>query len=182
MKNLKLYIIAFLSALTVLSCKSDDDFYNTIYLSVPNLITIDTPGSYAVGDVVSFHSDFSRYLPEAGQTDLLDVYRTTEALSFGFAYRLERETAPNVWTSVLLEGDEFSVAEASYDTFSMTYSNDTALQLTQTGNYRLSFGTSFAGAPATDLISRNPQNKTAVIISTTPNDVDSLGYYHFTVN
>ena len=182
MKTIKLFLIAITATLSIVSCKSDDEFYNAVYISVPNLISIDTPASYSVGDDVSFHTDFSRYLPEAGQTDPLDIYRTSQAESFGFAYRLEKETAPDVWTSVLLNEDEYSVEEAVYQAGAMTYISDQSIPLTSAGEYRLSFGESYTGSQSTDLISRNPDDKTAVFITTTANNVDSQGYYYFTVN
>lgn len=182
MKTIKLYIIAALGILSLISCKNDDEFYNAVYLSVPNLITIDTPAGYVVGDNVSFHTDFSRYLNEDGLTTPLDIYKTSEATSFGFAYRLEKETAPDVWTSVLLNEDEYSVAEAIYQSGTMTYKCDKSIPLTSAGKYRLSFGESYTGAQSTDLISRNQTNKTAVRITTNANNLDTYGYYYFTVN
>lgn len=182
MKTIKLYIIATLGILSLVSCKNDDEFYNAVYLSVPDLITIDTPAGYTVGENVSFHTDFSRYLQEDGLTTPLDIYKTSEAPSFGFAYRLEKETAPDVWTSVLLNEDEYTVAEAVYQSGTMTYKCDESIQLTSTGEYRLSFGESYTGIKSTDLISRNPSNKTAVRITTNANNLDAEGYYYFTVN
>jgi hypothetical protein len=182
MKTIKLFFISILSALSLLSCKTDDEFYNAVYITVPNLITIDIPASYTVGDNLTFHSDFSRYLQEDGLSTPLDIYRTSYAESFGFAYRLEKETAPGVWTSVLLSGDEFSIGDAVYQSGTMTYEFDKSIQLTSTGEYRLGFGESYTGKQSTDLISRNPQNKTSVTITTTANNIDSDGYYRFTVN
>ena len=181
MKTIKLYTIAILGILSLVSCKNDDEFYNAVYVSVPNLITIDTPGSYTVGDNVVFHTDFSRYLEEDGLTTLLDVYKTSQAESFGFAYRLEKETAPDVWTSILLNEDEYSVAEAVYQSETMTYKCDKSIGLNSPGEYRLSFGESYTGNQSTDLISRNPSNKTSVRITTNANSLDAQGYYYFTV-
>lgn len=182
MKTIKLYTIAILGILSLVSCKNDDEFYNSVYISVPDLITIDTPGSYAIGDNVAFHTDFSRYQEENGLTTQLDIYKTSQAESFGFAYRLEKETAPDVWTSVLLNEDEYSVAEAVYQSGTMTYKCDKSIALTSAGEYRLSFGESYTGNQSTDLISRNPSNKTSVRITTNANNLDSQGYYYFTVN
>lgn len=182
MKKFKLFFITVLGALSLLSCKSDDEFYNAVYLKVPNLITIDTPGSYTVGSNVDFHTDFSRFLPEEGQTTLLDIYKSSQAASFGFAYRLEKETAPDVWTSVLTNQDEFKVAEATYQSGTMTYKCDKSIPLTSTGNYRLGFGESYTGKQSTDLISKNAANKTAITITSNANNTDAEGFYYFTVN
>lgn len=182
MKTIKLYIITVLGILSLVSCKNDDEFYNAVYLSVPNLITIDVPANYVVGDNISFHTDFSRYLAEDGLTTPLDIYKTSQAESFGFAYRLEKKTATNVWTSVLSNEDEYSVAEAVYQSGTMTYKYDKSIPLTSAGEYRLSFGESYTGAQSTDLISRNPTNKTAVRITTNANNLDTQGYYYFSVN
>lgn len=182
MKTIKLYLIALLGILSLVSCRSDDEFYNAVYVSAPNLIIVDVPASYSVGDNVSFHTNFSRYLAEDGLTTLLDIYKTSKAESFGFAYRLEKETAPNVWTSVLLNEDNYSVAEAVYQIGSMTYKCDKFIALNTTGSYRLSFGESYTGKQYTDLLSRNPSNETAVRITTNATATDASGYYYFTVN
>lgn len=182
MKAIKYLAIAIFGLLSLISCNSDDEFYNAAYVSVPDLITIDTPGTYSVGDNVSFHTNFSRYLPEDGFTDLLDIYKTSKAESFGFAYRLEKETEPNVWTSVLSNQDEYNVADAIYQVETMTYKCDINIPLNSTGNYRLGFGESYTGFQSTDLISRNPSNETSVRITTNANNTDGQGYYYFTVN
>lgn len=182
MKTIKLFVIAFLGTLSLISCNGDDEFYNSAYVSVPDLITVDTPGNYSVGDNISFHTDFSRYLQEDGFTELLDIYKTSKAESFEFAYRIEKETAPNVWTSIFNNADEYSVAEAFYQSETMTYKCDVATPLNSTGNYRLGFGESYTGKQSTDLLSKNPENETSVIITTNATNTDNLGYYYFTVN
>lgn len=182
MKKIKLFAIAILGTLSLISCNGDDEFYNAAYVSVPDLITIDTPDTYTVGDNVSFHTDFSRYLQEDGFTELLDIYRTSQAESFEFAYRIEKETSPDVWTSVFNNEDEYSVAVAVYQPGTMTYKCDVSTLLNSTGNYRLGFGESYTGTASTDIISNNPENETSVRITTNANNTDSEGYYHFTVN
>ncbi|MGX7666553.1 hypothetical protein [Flavobacterium pedocola] len=182
MKTIRLFLLTVLGIVSLTSCKSDDDFYNAVYLDVADLITIDTPPSYTTGDNLEFHTDFSRYLPEANQANLLDIYRTSGAESFRFAYRLEKKDANNNWNNVLGANDEYSVAEAVYQSGTMTYKCDVAVPLTTTGQYRLSFGESYTGAATTELISRNPSDKTLVLISTNANALDAFGYYQFTVN
>jgi hypothetical protein len=182
MKTIRLVLVTLLGILTLTSCKGDDEFYNAVYITIPDLISIDTPTNYVVNDDVTFHVSFSRYLPEDQLSTLLDLYKTTQASSFGYAYRLEREITPNVWVSVFNNGDTYSIAEALYDTSTMTYNSDVSINLTVTGNYRLSFGESYTGNQSTDLFSRNPSNQTSVRITTNANNTDSEGYYYFTVN
>ncbi|MEW5675341.1 hypothetical protein ABGT15_03420 [Flavobacterium enshiense] len=178
MKTLKILLISVLSALTFIACKTDDEFYNAVYLSAPDLITVDASS----GNAVSFHTEFSRFLPELGQTAPLDVYATSGAESFGFAYRIQMKDSNNNWVSVLGEGDEFTSADAVYDATSLTYKSDVTIPITIAGEYRLKFEDSYIGIQSTDLISRNPSNKTLIRLTTNPVGLNSDGHYYFTIN
>lgn len=181
MKKIKILFLLVLSGLSFISCKSDDEFYNAAYLSVPNIISIDTQPSYTLGDNLTFHAEFSRYLPETGQSNLLDVYKTSGATSFGFAYRLEKQTASG-WSTVFGDDNEYTPLDVPYVAATEKYKRDYFVALTASGNYRLSFGQSYTGNLSTDIISNNPDNKTLVHITTNPIGIDSQGYYYFTVN
>ena len=156
----------------------DDEFYNAVYLSAPDLISIDASS----GNSISLRTEFSRFLPELGQTAPLDVYKTSGALSFGYAYKFQKKDANNNWVAVLGNGDEFTPADAVYDPVSMTYLSDITIQITDPGEYRLKFEDSYTGSQATDLISRNPSNKTLVRITTNPIGLNSDGHYYFTID
>jgi len=182
MKTIKILSLTIAAAFAVFSCKSDDEFYNAANLKVPNLIVLDVQSGYTVGEDLTFHTEFSRYLPEENQTQLLDIYKTSNAESFGFAYRIEKQTTSGDWETALPNEDEYAPVDAVYDSATEMYSGNYAVRLNETGNYRFSFGQSYTGSQSTDLISRNPANKTLVRITTNSNGVDSQGHYYFTVN
>src|SRR6476620_4763022 len=112
MKTIKyFFFIALGSLLMAADCSNkDSEFYNDIYLSVPNLITIETQDSYAVNDVLYINSDnFSQLLDEPGKPNQLDILKTTGgAQSFNFTYMLEKKAADNSWQLVSL-GPNLSV-------------------------------------------------------------------------
>lgn len=183
MKTLRFYILALISSLTLISCNDDDEFYNAVYIDSPGLATIEVPaGGYAVNDNFDFSIAFSRFVTEPGQTTPLDVYKTSEASSFGFNYYLEKKTGTDTWTTVFANEDEYRVGEVVYFPGTQTYEFDESYLLTSAGEYRFRLGSNAYDLKKTDLISRNPSNKTMVIITTSANNTNSEGYYHFTVN
>lgn len=183
MKTLRLYILGLISALALVSCNDDDEFYNAVYVESPGLVSIEIPAEgYAVNDNFNFSIDFSRYITEPGQTTPLDLYKTTEAPSFGFNYYLQKKTGNNTWTTVFANDEEYRVGEIIYFTGSQTYEFDESYPLTSAGDYRFRLGTNAYDLKKTDLISRNPNNKTLVIITTSANNIDSEGFHYFTVN
>ncbi|MBC8644749.1 hypothetical protein H9W95_13880 [Flavobacterium lindanitolerans] len=94
MKTIKILLLAIIGLAAVTGCGDDDEFYNSKYTSIPNLITIEHQNSYAVGDVLWLNTNFSRYQPEPNQTTPLDIFKTTGGASFSFAYGLEKRPEP----------------------------------------------------------------------------------------
>ena len=79
------YIALAISALVFTGCDDEDGFYNEKYIDTGELITVDTQPTFAVGDFLYVDADFSRYVPEQGQSSDLDVFQTTMALwAFSF--------------------------------------------------------------------------------------------------
>ena len=100
-KTLKIIALLILFVTTFSSCDTnDDDFYNTEYISVPNLVSIQTQANYNVGDYLYVNSYINRLLAEPNQTNLLDIRKTTNnAPSFAFSYLLEKKVG-NDWILV----------------------------------------------------------------------------------
>jgi len=101
MKTLKIASLVVLFMITFISCDTnDDDFYNTVYISVPNLVQIQTKPTYSTGDNIYVSAYINRLLSEPNQTSLLDIRKTTNnAPSFNFSYLLERKVG-NDWVLV----------------------------------------------------------------------------------
>lgn len=181
MKTLRLYILGLISSLALISCNDDDEFYNAVYVNSPDLIKINVPaGGYTAGDNLEFSIDFSRYIMEPGYTTPLDVYKTSGATSFGFAYYLERNDG-GTWKTVFPNEDEFRIGDVLYVPATETYEFDEAYPLDEPGEYRFRLEYNDGNILKTNLVSRNQENKTMVSIITNADHIDSQGYYYFTV-
>ncbi|RKR15048.1 hypothetical protein CLV91_1130 [Maribacter vaceletii] len=87
-KNIALIGIV-LGSLFWTQCSPPDDDYinwNTIELKVKNALKIENKENYTVGDTLFFELNFSRYLPEDGQTTDLDVYETSGVNKFTYGF------------------------------------------------------------------------------------------------
>lgn len=195
MKNnivtLKSYLLISVFLILIGCNNADDEFYNSVFIEVPNLIEVETQSSYAVDDVLWINTNsFSKLLTEPGQSQPLDVFLSTGADTFKFAYYLEKQNGSNwelvdptgnlvnnLGTAVILNGiTGFSTLNNSNN----IYEFRNGIRFTQTGNYRLTFFTSFRGQ-GVDIISENAPNKTYMIITTTVQGING-NTYSFSVN
>lgn len=192
------YKILFGCLLIFNSCDTNDDgFYNSIYFDANNLVSIQTQPSYAVGDYLYITADFSRYLPDTENlASLLDIYKTTSgATQFAFSYVMERKTNATDWELVSVNDNLLDINKGSatangvyvyglchYNTIDQTYEYNVGFPLLVSGNYRLSFGYNSSLTDKMELISISQPKKLILNINTTISDIDSNGYYNFTVN
>lgn len=195
MKNIR-FILVLISAsfLMASSCtKEDDAFYNSAYITVPNLVMIETQTTYNVGDILWINTDnFSRYLNEPNQTTPLDVRLTTQSDNFRFVYGLEKQTGDDTWeavnvnanfnvTSGIAETGNFVLARAVFDASENKYQFRGGITLTNSGSYRIVFGSGFTGT-SFDLTSDNAtRSSTYLTISTSANNTNGR-IFNFTVN
>lgn len=191
MKTIKYTLFLALITLSISCSKEDEEFYNAVYTTIPNLVSIEVQPNYAVNDVLWLNTNaFSRYLSEPNQTTLLDVYRTTNSQKFSFIYRLERQVAGNweivsVGNNTVLDEGEMSIgnyitANAIYNSTTEAYEFRGGLRLTEAGQYRIGFFSGYNGSNF-DIISDSANNSTFLTIATTANNVTN-GFYTFTVN
>lgn len=191
MKTIKYTFLLALITLSISCSKEDEEFYNAVYTTIPNLVSIEVQPNYAVNDVLWLNTNaFSRYLSEPNQTTLLDVYRTTNSQKFSFIYRLERQVAGNweivsVGNNTVLDEGEMSIgnyitANAIYNSTTEAYEFRGGLRLTEAGQYRIGFFSGYNGSNF-DIISDSANNSTFLTIATTANNVTN-GFYTFTVN
>jgi hypothetical protein len=175
----------------ILSCNNaDDEFYNSVFIEVPNLIQVETQPNYAVDDILWINTnEFASVLSEAGQTESLNIFLTTGADTFKFAYFIERQNGSE-WEMYNVNGNLVNdlggaVILNGVTGFPLLNSTDfyeyrNGIRLTQSGNYRLTFYGSFRGQ-GVDLISENAADRTYMIITTTVNGITG-NTYSFSVN
>ncbi|MGL2964412.1 hypothetical protein ACSVH2_11385 [Flavobacterium sp. RSB2_4_14] len=190
----KLLLIAF--AFLLSNCDTNDDgFYNNIYIDVPNLVTIQTQPTYSVGDFIYVNADFSRYLPEVGQSELLDIYHSTGgATQFTFTYLIERKINATEWEVVTVNDSQLDInlgsaqngsyiyAICEYNNTDQTYEYNVGFPLLNAGEYRLSFGYNSASTNSVELRSESSSSNLIVNINSVAANIDAAGYYYFNVN
>lgn len=195
MKLLK-YTCLLAIALLFSNCNTNDDgFYNDLYLNNSNLVQIGTQPSFATGDKIYVTANFSRYQTETGQTEPLDLYKTTgSAPEFTFSYIIERETSTDVWEVIavndsqldIIDGDaqngSYILGHCIYDSASESYKYNVGFPLLTAGHYRMSFGYNSTSATYVELRSKPAPGKLVININSIVTTLNSGGYYLFTVN
>jgi hypothetical protein len=175
----------------ILSCNNaDDEFYNSVFIEVPNLIQVETQSNYAVDDILWINTnEFASVLSEVGQTEPLNIFLTTGADTFKFAYFIERQNGSE-WEIYNVNGNLVNDLGGAVILNGITgfpllnstifYEYRNGIRLNQTGNYRLTFYSSFR-SQGVDLISENAPERTYMIITTTVNGITG-NTYNFSVN
>ncbi|MGB6151203.1 MAG: hypothetical protein WBG48_04360, partial [Pricia sp.] len=133
MKIFRVILVVTLSVM-FFGCFSDDDAYrNTRYLSISDAIVFDNQENYVVGDTLFFELEFSRYLPEEGYTELLDIFETSASEVFGYSFGISKfSTFSNNFEFVNI-APEFILATRLTDTdyFGGGYTGNMAAQLNE---------------------------------------------------
>ena len=186
---LGLFVVSFSSCDT-----NDDDFYNTEYVRVNGLVTIETQASYAVGDKITVNCVVDRLVNELGQSTPLDIRKTTNnAPSLTFSYVLEKQNGSE-WVPVSVPANQmevssgqlqnlgFYLATAPYDTVQEAYVFRAGLPLLSSGTYRLSYGYNSEETDVVELRSNSASDAITLLIYTTSNALNNSGFYTFTVN
>ena len=190
------YTIATVFIVMLASCSSkDNDFYNEIAISVPEIVTIESPTSLLVNDTVWMQANFSRYLQEANQSKLLDVYATTGAApSFAFPFFIEKKQGNGDWTFYPLgnnlvekkgrarEYSGYYVGTSLYNEQNLLYEFRSGFRLTEAGEYRLNFGFESIANRSVTLRSSSAAQQLFLNIRSSVSALNSSGYYTFTVN
>lgn len=194
----KLSYIALLFVATLFSnCDTNDDtFYKTIYVEAGNnIVTFPAQTNYAVGDFLYVEAAIPRYLAEPGQSNLLDIYKTSgNATEFAFSYVIERKINTTDWEVVTVNDNQLDIAlgEAQngayvyaiseYNAIEEYYRYDVGFPLLTAGNYRLSFGYNSSSNNSVELISQSSAKNLVVNINAAVSNLDGNGYFYFNVN
>lgn len=190
------FFVALATILMAADCSNkDSEFYNDVFIKVPGIVTIANDATVPALPVIYINATFSRYLTVAGHAHPLDVYKSSGgATLFNFSYELERETAPGVWeiyevadSQVIATLGEtytgsFVEANSAYNETNETYEYQAGLTNFISGNYRMSFGYNSASTTEVELHSLSSGNNLFVNINSTNAQLDSEGYYHFTID
>ncbi len=119
------------------SCSYYDDidlYSRNKIINVPNLIHIETYNQYHLNDTLFVNVSFSRYLPEEGYPDLLDVHKTTLSDTFSYGCGLYKKTAYDNWAYYDVTGSLIVTKGVFY------YDDLASLYNPNTKNYELRFG------------------------------------------
>lgn len=185
----------FLTMATILmaaDCSNkDSEFYNDVFVYSPNLANVEVVG--ISNQTVYVNADIPRYLDVTGQTNVLDIFKTTGgATKLNFSYELEKETA-GTWDYVtvsnsqllieagLAEAGSFVFGRTVLNTVNQTYEYRVGIQSLPAGNYRLSFGYNSTSTTDVEFRSESTGNNLFVNLKSAYPALDG-GYYHFTIN
>lgn len=188
------YILFLGICLLLTNCDTNDDgFYNTVYVDLDNLVTIEShPSTYNVGEHLRIMADFSRIQMENSQQ--LDIYTTTGgAPEFTFSYVIEKQISTDVWETVTVLDSQLDITQGDaqngsyvyghciYDATSQSYQYNVGFPLLSSGTYRLRFGYNSQTSTNVELRSQSAPSKLILNISSSILGLTS-GYYNFIVN
>lgn len=195
MKTIQIFFfVALATVLMAADCSNkDSEFYNDVFVSVPNLVTVESLG-IPEGPVVYVNANIPRLLTVANMTRPLDIYKTTGgAAKLNFSYEVEKQTN-GTWDYVEITAAElqtqqgevetgsFVLAKSVYNTVNETYEFRAGLSL-PAGNYRLSFGYNSNVNNIVEIRSESINNNLFLNLnSANTTDLDNGGYYYFTIN
>ena len=172
----------------------DSEFYNDVFVSAPNLVTLETTTS-GIQTVVSVNATIPRLLTVANQTNPLDLFKTTGgATKMNFSYVLEKQNTEGDWeyidvplaNLVNTKGESqtgsFISGSAVYNSTTTNYEYSVEFQSLSSGNYRLSFGFNNNTGTLVSFRSESINNNLFLNLNTTAPALDSGGFYPFTIN
>ncbi|NJB36610.1 hypothetical protein [Croceivirga sp. JEA036] len=137
-------ILSLCGLILVGSCISDDDFFVPL-LTIEDAFTFENQENYQVGDTIYFTFEFSRYLPEDGQPNLLDIFESTGETDFYYDVEFSKFSSfSNSYQRIFAEESNYYSPDgetnlASYNPDTETYTSTTAIVLVEPGEYLLNF-------------------------------------------
>ena len=192
----KLFFILFLGSIfSFTSCDTDDEgFFNSEFLTIPNLVNIPSQNQFNVNEYIYVTATINNLQPIPNSTSLLDIRKSTgNATNFDFTYVIEKLDGTD-WIPVTLSNQDvlinsgaifagdFVTAIAEYNTNESAYKYNVGIQLKSSGQYRLSFGYNSLDAVNAELRSNSVANNLFLNISSPVSNLDSSGFFKFTVN
>ena len=196
MKKISYIALLFIVALFTSCDTNDDTFYKTIYVEGGNnIVTFPSTATYNVGDYFYVNADLARYIPEPGESNLLDIYKTTgNAPTFVFSYVIERKINATEWEVVTVNDNQLDIDAGSaqngayvyaicqYNSAEEYYRYNVGFPLLTAGNYRVSFGYNSSSTNSVELVSQNSERNLIVNLNAAVSNLDNAGYFYFNVN
>lgn len=153
MKRTSILLVLCLNML-LLSCYSgDDDAGRYVFLTIEDALTIENQENYVVGDTIFFELKFSRYLPEEGFDNLLDIYESTNAEEFRYSFSLGKfSNFSDDYENINIAFDYlfsekgtvsrglYNNAQAVLNEEKTQYESRIGIVLAETGDFRFDFG------------------------------------------
>lgn len=200
MKTIKYFLIAATALLLISTgCSNkDSEFYNDIFVTVPDLVSANYDGGT---NILYVNANIPRLLDEPGHTTQLDIYKSTGgATRLDFSFVIERQIDAENWSIYeVLDSQLFEttttgevIAGGPY-VFATSVINNEALPENQVyqlmaevhslppGNYRLSFGYNSTSTTDVELRSESEGNQLFLNLNSPYSALDANGYILFTV-
>lgn len=187
MKTITKYILGILSIALLFSCSEPDDIdMGSKKIQASNLIQIEAQPTNKLNDLIFVNASFSRFLPEEGYSDLLDIYKTTKSTEYTFEFILEKKSAYNTWTPLNI-GSKIDVTKGkSYNTTTTTavcvfnpvtnlYEFSAGIPLLETGEIRVRISNYLYPVYTST-------SNIQVYIYTSISKLDDQGAFYFTIN
>ncbi len=195
MKKLRFPIlIALASLLMAADCNTDAEYYNDVYVVIPDLINVQTEPTFSVGDFLEINTEgFSRVENDVnGQS--VDIYRSSGfAPSVSFTYVVEKRDG-EIWFPVnfansvqQIQGitsanEEFILARSVFNLQTESYEYNAHLPLTETGSYRIRFNYSSDFVGFAQMRTDSFPNQLYLNIASTIGGLNGDTLYNFEVN
>jgi outer membrane protease len=191
------YLVLFISSFFITSCDTNDDgFYNNQTIDVnPGLVSFNTTSNYNVGDYLFVEANFSRYQTEIGQTQLLDIYKTTgNSEIFAFSYVIEKKLNANEWQTIFVDDSQLQIIKGDamngtyvygmckYNADNENYEYNVGFPLLSAGNYRINFGYNSTSTSKVELRSLSKPKDIKLNMNSTVANLDGSGNFYFSVN
>ena len=190
MKTLQyFFLVALGTVLMAADCSNkDSEFYNDVFVSVPDLVKVVQPSSQSI----DIDATFSRFVD--GQAHPLDIYKSTGgAAQYNFTYELEKVNN-GTWSIVeitdtmltiekgLAVSGSFVYGSSVYNSANQFYEYRVGLKSLTPGNYRLSFGYNSTSTTDVELRSESLGSNLYLNLNSPYSALDAGGYYTFTIN
>lgn len=143
--------VVLVSLLWIQCSPPDDDVYwDSVQLVIEDHLKVENNENYIVGDTLFFELDFSRYLPEEGESNLLDIYETSGANEFSYSFDLLKYSTFSESYQGLWLDDKYVIAEKGIANYSSQvsvilnsgtniYESRIGVILAEEGEYQLDF-------------------------------------------
>lgn len=196
MKTIKyFFFVAMATLLMAADCSNkDSEFYNDVYVTVPNLVTI-SPSLIPESQTIFISASIPRVVTVANIPKPLDIFKTTGgATRLSFTYELEKGNADGTWDYVEFvssnltnfKGESqigsFVAGSCVYNSITSTYEYEAGLDNLAPGNYRLSFGYNSFSSTLIEFRSESYDNNLFLNLDSPTTILDVNGYYNFTIN